>query len=136
MATLFTIDESIDAPDLLRRFVATPYETVWMVDSLVVTAQCNEEEILGAFPQVPPGAHGSGEQLQWRMRVVMDAQLNINAESPSVAWDDEEVLIGRTPQTFFAVDREIGEAYIFVREFEEADFRALVRGILPVEREQ
>jgi hypothetical protein len=119
------IDTTETAPDLLRRFVSTPHQGFWQVRHALVSVATNSEEVLHCFPQ-PPISNSVGENSVLQMKIILDTDLRLAVTAVPLAAERDEVLFGRSPDMFFALDREAQESMVFLRRFDRLRFSEFV----------
>jgi hypothetical protein len=110
------------APDLLRRFVSTPHQTIWQIGQVVAGIESNSEEVLSSFPE----AKHMSQNASLKIRIIVDTELRLAAAATPVALDGAEVLVGRAQQMLFAFDRESQEIFVFMSRFDRGTFIGLV----------
>jgi len=120
MISLFENTEP--APDLLRRFVATPHQRFWQVCQVLANVESNAEEVLSSFPE----AAQSSQNVGLRMKIIVDNELRLAAGAAPVAVEVPDLLIGRAQQMLFAFDRGLQELVVFMSHFDRSSFIPLV----------
>ena len=117
-----------ETPDLLRRFVELPYRTTWQIHNIVVKVETNDEELSRAFVK----ACNEPEDLvpPIRLKAVVDPDLPSVPGTRQILVDASDVLWGRSAQMFFALDREMREATIFMNHFSVLKFTELLQEVV------
>ena len=123
-------EEAQEIPDLLRRFVETPYRTCLQQGSSAVTLESNDERILGAAAYLgecsccPSGAS---------VKVIVDSQLLLSSNVPFITMETGDVIWGRQANLVYMADRDSRQVTVFMSDFLVQDLTTLLRELLAVE---
>jgi hypothetical protein len=99
------------APDLLRRFVATPHKTRCVIHGRVVSIESNKLDLVECF--VPTNQRTSGD-LIWICKIVRGTEAPIAPmECETLGHDTLEVKCFRGGSQL-VIDRETREVFVFV----------------------
>ena len=112
-------ENSEPAPDLLRRFMATPHHALWRIGGLTASVKTNRDEVLRCFPELGMSP-SSYERPILEITVVIDDELQLADTTVPLAIDGCGVLFGRSSEMFFALDWNSKQLVIFVSRFERS----------------
>jgi hypothetical protein len=115
------------APDLLRRFVETPFHGTWQVGTNILFVETNEENILRVF------AHFSLQQSPptspIRLKAIVDSELQLSEAMP-IMMETRDVVWARGKQSLLVFDRQSSEIAVFMSRFVPENFMELLLEVL------
>jgi hypothetical protein len=121
------------APDLLRRFVPTPYQTIWLIGAAEITVETNHQEVLCTFSS-PVEESSASVSKAIRLKVVVDSELALAEHLAPLVIKTPTIVWGRVRDMLFAFDNENRELLVFMNRFQPAEFSAFVLDLLHDER--
>jgi hypothetical protein len=101
-----------DPPDLLRRFVRTPFKAIYRTGNVEILVQTNDITLLPSFP-LETNLAASGEQMfEWKL--VRDLDTPGQLESPVFLETEVMTIVQMGPACLLALDRERRELLGFI----------------------
>ena len=103
-------------PDLLRRFVATPYSFGVILNSTVISFETNEEELLAIFRARAEELAGvlSLHCKSWLWKILRDGEIRHSNHKLLLLTDEDKTTLFFGTGTVFAIDWRRGEILGFV----------------------
>ncbi len=126
MATAWEVLEEV--PDLLRRFVYTPYRASLCLGEYIVEIGTNDQAISRQLQSTGKSRAEIGRMMQ--VRAIIDEDLNLPLDSTPAVMDTGYVIWGMRPGMLFSLDRQTHEATIFMLHFVTQNFYELLTTLL------
>ena len=111
-------------PDLLHRFVETPYRVTWKLPATSVIIETNYQDILHTFDRSEPNGRKTRPTIE--IRAVVSSKFFLPPQVMGLMIDAPGVIWGRREEMLFAIDRDKRQGYVFLQTFRVEEFRKLV----------